>query len=588
MSVIIDANDRLEGQYVLTLADNKVNTTAGKSVAAYTSGVFGVEDKVAPAVASVSNLSASVVRVKFTEPLASEGSWTFKLADGSNATVVPTFSAGKDYVDLTIDGGVANGAQITATILGASDYATNLISPNPTTINFVKGAKDGVKPTVSSITSVGLNKFEVKFSEKVQNVDVADFKVNGTALVAGTDSVTVDSEDPTKYIVTLATPFNPTLPATSELATIVVNPNATSLITDLSGEQFDGVSRIVEFKKDTVAPKLVKSEVKKENGEEFLFLTFDESVVLSAANALDSLSAKQLKDFVTTSGTIDLDGSADDKLIAVPGDSKSLKVKLADLRFTPTSGSAATLVQGAEYTVTLDGLKDAANNPLAATTIKFVRATDADTAKPVPTVTTFTNDVITLTFDRQLDGASAINKANYSINGLAVENVTLKPNNVVEVTLASGTNQLNGARNFTVSGVKSKDGVVMDNFTTSLNLKENVKPTITKAEFVDLSTIRVTFSESVKATTVAEVNNATPPAAAPVADFALKLDGADFSNVLTEVMAADGNTMTITLGTPVNATQYAKTLTVVPTANFDIEDLNSNKAASFTSVVVSK
>lgn len=577
MSVIIDASARLEGQYVLTLAENKVNTTAGKAVPAYTSGVFGVEDKVAPAVASVSNLSASVVRVKFTEPLSSLGSWTFKLADGSNASVEPTFTPGKDYVDLTIDGGIANGAQITATILGASDYATNLISPNPTTINFVKGAKDGVKPTVSAITSVGLNKFEVKFSEKVQNVNITDFTVNGED---ATGSVAVDSEDATKYIVTLTTPFAPVGPATSVLATIGVKAHANSAIVDLSGEQFDGVSRIVEFKADTVAPKLVKSEVKKENGEEYLFLTFDEVVTKGNVSAL---AATQLKDFVTTTNTIDLDGTGNNKLIPVAGDTKSLKVKLSDVTF---NGSA--LVQGAEYTVTLANFTDAASNALANTSIKFVRGTDADTAKPVPTVTSFTNDVITLTFDRQLDGASAVNKANYSINGLTVENVTLKPNNVVEVTLASGTNTLNGARNFTVSGVKSKDGVAMDNFTTSLNLKENVKPVITKAEFVDLSTIRVTFSEDVKATTVAEFNNATPAVPDPVADFALKLDGADFSNTLTEVMAADGKTMTITLGTPVNATQYAKTLTIVPTAQFDIEDLNGNKAASFTSVVVSK
>lgn len=583
MSVIIDADARLEGQYVLTLAENKVNTTAGKAVPAYTSSVFGVEDKVAPAVASVSNLSASVVRVKFTEPLSSLGSWTFKLADGSTASVTPdpNFAAGDDYIDLTIAGGIANGSQITATILGSADFAGNLLSPNPTTINFVKGAKDGVKPSVSAITSVGLNKFEVKFSEKVQNVDITDFTVNGSALAAGTGSVAVDSEDATKYIVTLTTPFAPVGPATSVLATIGVKAHADSAIVDLSGEQFDGVSRIVEFKADTVAPKLVKSEVKKENGEEFLFLTFDESVVISAADALDGLSAKQFKDFVTTSGTIDLDGSAVDKLIAVPGDSKSLKVKLADLRFTPTSGSAATLVQGAEYTVTLNGLKDAANNPLAATTVKFVRTTDADTNKPAPTsVTVVDNDTITVLFDRQLDGASAVNKANYSINGLSIDTATLKPGNLVELKLVSGTNTLNGFRNLSISNVKSKDGVVMENFMQSVDLDENVKPTITKAEFVDLSTIRVTFSEDVDATTVAETS--------AVADFALKLDGADFSNTLTEVMDADGRTMTITLSTPVNADQYTKTLTVVPAAGFDIEDLNNNKAASFTSVVVSK
>ncbi|QPI68314.1 hypothetical protein IR194_03220 [Exiguobacterium sp. PBE] len=573
MSVIIDASARLEGQYLVTLAADKVKTTSGKSIAAYTSNVFNVEDKVAPAVSSVTNLNASVVRVKFSEPLSSVGSWTFKLADGSNATVSPTFSAGNDYVDLTIDGGIANGSQITATILGAADYAGNLITPNPTTINFVKGVKDGVKPTVTSVTAVGLDKFEVKFSEKVQNVSVEDFSVSGKTIT----SVTQDSSDATKYVVALDSALTVPAGQTSVLATVVVNatadtPAAGTNITDLSGERFDGFSRIVEFKKDTVAPKLVKSEVKKENGEEVLFLTFDE--VVTKGN-VDALAATQLKDFVTTTDDIDLDGSANDKLVAVAGDAKSLKVKLSDVTF---NGSA--LVQGAEYTVTLANFTDAASNALANTSIKFVRGTDADTTKPVPTVGTITNDTIQITFDRPLDGASAVNKANYSINGLAIDTVTLKPGNVVELKLVSGTNTLNGLRNLSIANVKSKDGVAMDNFMQSVSLVENVKPAITKAEYVDLSTIRVTFSEDVEYTTVAEV--------AAEADFALKLDGVDFTNTLTEVMAADGKTMTITLGTPVDATQYAKTLTVVPTADFDIEDLNGNKAASFTSVTVSK
>ncbi|MFY3791591.1 S-layer homology domain-containing protein [Ureibacillus sp. MALMAid1270] len=569
-SVIIDASAKLEGEYVVTLASGIVKAANGKTVSAYTSSVFSVNDKVSPAVDSITNLNAGTVRVKFTEPLSSQGSWSFKFADGSTATVTPAFTPGNDYVDLTIDPAIANGSQISATILGAADYAGNLVSPNPTSISFTKGSKDGVKPTVSSITSLGLNKFEVKFSEKVQNVDITDFTVNGTDLTASTGSVSVDAADDTKYVVTLTTAFTPEAPATSVLATVAVKANATSLITDLSGETFDGVSRIVEFKKDTVAPKLVKSEVKKENGEEYLYLTFDETVT---PGDLDALVAKEYKDYVTTTSTVDLDGTADDKLVAVAGDSKSLKVKLSDITF-----NGGALTQGAEYTVSLANFTDASNNALATTNIKFVRGSDADTSKPVPVATIVDNDTIRVTFDRALDGASAVNKSNYSINGLTIDTVTLLPGNIVELKLVSGTNTLSGNRNISVANVKSKDGVVMDNYLATLNLTENVKPQVTKVEFIDLSTIKVTFSETVKSTTVADAT----------ADFALKLDGATYANTLTEDMAADGNTMTIKLGTPVSPTDYAKTFTLVPADTFTVADLQGNLAADFAAITISK
>ena len=70
----------------------------------------------------------------------------------------------------------------------------NLINPNPTTVTFTKGDKDGVAPTVQSVTAKGLNKFEIKFSEEVQGLAVGNVYVGGTALT-GADTIKQDTTD---------------------------------------------------------------------------------------------------------------------------------------------------------------------------------------------------------------------------------------------------------------------------------------------------------------------------------------------------------------------------------------------------------
>lgn len=568
-------------RYVASVPENTIQTTEGKYIEKFTSEILSATDAAAPTITKIETINASKVRVHFSEPLASAGNWTFKLADNTTPTVTPdTTNINKGYVDLTIDAAVAAGKEITATIIGAADYANNLVNPNPATIKFVKGQLDGVKPTVSSITPLGLNKFEVKFSEEVQGFDGSDIKIDTTTLndvsagnpanlEAGEAKVTQDKDDKTKYTVELGTAV------TAGIHTVTILANGVS---DLSGETNDAYSKVVEFKADTTAPKLVSSEIKKENGVEYLYLTFDETVTVGTVNAL---SAKQLKDYVTTSGTIDLSG-----LTAVNNtDNKQYKVALNAVTFTPSGGAAAALSNGASYTVTLENIADTNSNSLAKTTITFTRGTDTDTNKP-SIVTTFDaaetsplvasngvkvidNDTIQVQFDRALDGASATNKNNYRVNGLAVESATLLPNNVVELKLAADTNALTGLRNVTISGVKSKDGVLMDTFTANEYLVENVKPYVVSAALVDTDKIKVTFSEAVTVSTVG------------AEDFEV-LVGSTAETGFTVAQANTGTTdkeYIITLANALTPAEYAQaiTLKVKEGATNIIVDANNNK-----------
>lgn len=558
--------------YVVAIAKDVVKAKDGKVLPEFISNTLTAADTVAPTVAGVEMLNASVVRVKFSEPIKSAGNWSFRFADGTTASVSTGTSAElaaslkKGYVDLTIATAVDAGKVITATIIGATDYANNLISPNPVTVNFAKGAKDGVKPTVTDITASGLNKFEVKFSEEIQGLEVSDFTVAGTALTDLTASVAQDATDKTKYTVTLFSP------RAAGLATISLAANA---VTDLSGETNNAFSRIVEFKADTVAPKLVKSEVKKDNGVEYLHLTFDESV--TKTGALASRTATYVKDYVTTSGTLNLTG-----LTAVAGTSnKEYRVALSAIQFTPnTQGATAiSIASGAQVTVSLAGFEDLAENALAATSVTFARSADTDTNKPaVSGITVLDNDTFEVQFDRALDGASATNKFNYAVNGLVVKSATLLPGNKVEVKLEENTNTLSGARSITISGVKSSAGIQMNTHTATETFTENVRPTITKAQLTDINKVTLTFSEAVK-NEIADTN-----------DFELLIGGATVAGKATittpqEISALGSTTLVVTLQANVTPEDLAKGLSVKVLSTVNVKDLNNNVLTATTVTV---
>lgn len=567
-------------KYVVTTPANTIADKDGKFFAAYTSNVIDAADAVVPTITGVTTLNASTVRVNFSEPLASAGSWTFKFADGTTATVVPNASnIAKGYVDLAIDAGITAGKSITATIVGAKDYAGNLVNPNPATVTFTKGQLDGTKPTVQTVTPLGLNKFELKFSEEVQGLTEADVTVDGTprtandttpALATTEAIITQDATDKTKYVVEI-------VPLTAGVHTIGI---VASGVTDLSGETNNAFSKVVEFKGDTTAPKLVSSEVKKDStGVEYLHLVFDEAVSIVD---IDTLTATSVKDFVTTQGTIDLTG-----LAPVSSANKEYKVKLADVEFDPTGAAAAAAVTaGATYTVTLTGaLEDTSTNDLGTTTFTFTRGTDALTVgQSVDAVaqTAGNPSEVKVTFDQNVDGATATNKANYSIAGVVIEKAEVRAGepNVVYLTLQSGSNTLDGERNITINGVKTADGVAMASaFNGSVDLDENVAPTFTAA-LVANNQIKLTFSEAVTAAdlTAADLDvYVGDTKEAETSPFAIAKVGT----------AATDTEFIITLTDALTPDEFAKEITVKVDSTTDVDDANGNKLAAST-VVVSK
>jgi uncharacterized protein YjdB len=559
-------------KYAVNVADT-VATTSGETCAAYESGLLSTPDTTAPTLVSTSNVNASEVRATFSEPLANAGSWTFKLADGTDVTsdVTPDYTnINAGYVGLTFTGaGITAGQVVTATEIGAEDYAGNLVNPNPVTFTATKGAEDGVAPTVSSITPTGLNSSTIKFSEQVEGLTAADITVAGSTGVTG---LTQNATDPTEYTIT-------TTNETAGLHTVGI-VNTASPITNLSGQPFVASSQVVNFTE--VAPSLVSSNVQKDTlGNQWLYLTFNKAV--ARAGVTDAtLAATEVKDYVTTTGTIDLSSA-----VAVDTTDMQYRVQLSNATFKPTSGTAVALDATGSYAVTLTGgFEDTDSDILGTTSLSFVRGTDTlTTAQTVTGVVDQTpgngTSQVKVSFGQDVDAASASNASNYSISGATISAATVKAGDPqsVYLTLAAGSNALTGTRAVTVNGVETAAGVAMASaYTGTVALTENVAPTITAAKLTDVgtatSTITLTYSKAVA--------NATAN------DFDIYVGGTKLTTATNAIVAAPGSTTgTITLSIVLTPAQQASGIVVEPSSTnpITVNDLDGN-ALNFTSIGV--
>ncbi|MEG0258292.1 MAG: S-layer homology domain-containing protein [Lysinibacillus sp.] len=235
------------------------------------------EDKTAPSITGQTSVKASVVKVKFSEPMRAfaNAGIQFTLADGTKVTgITGAVAQLATDVDFDLSAAKANGkelapgTEVKVTFVAARDIAGNLITPNPATITLKKAEKDGVAPTVTSIKQTGAKSFQIVFSEAVLKVAKEDIEVKkgGQALVI--DTVVQDAT--AKNVVHV------TLDAVTE-GLVTVSTAATKVITDASGETAT-FTQTITFTKDVIAPTVTATEVVVENNVEYLQLTFDKAV----------------------------------------------------------------------------------------------------------------------------------------------------------------------------------------------------------------------------------------------------------------------------------------------------------------------
>ncbi|WP_256941155.1 hypothetical protein [Bacillus sp. EAC] len=543
----------------------------GKTATKYNDVVTFASDTVAPAILSTVKNSAGSFTVNFSEPIKSLGAVSYKLADGTVVVAGGTgisndFVAGAKSVTFTVGSDVAAGKEVIATFIGAQDQAGNLLTPNPATASFVKGAKDGAVPTVSSITQTGAKTFAVKFSEELISNPVVT--INGTAAA----SIVKDSTDPTKYNVT-------TTAVLDGAATIAV-----SSITDLSGEVGTDLTRVVTFVKETAAPKVVSSAVVADanNNKQYLEVTFDKDVLLGATPTVAG-AGSFVKDFVTNTAAF----AATPVAYKDANNKKVVRVELATLL-----GGVGTDVEGAAYTLdlTFAGVASAAAVDAEGTKVTFTRGKDGVPANVdvlnVNSVARGTdNNKVVVTFDRAVDGATATNVANYKIDGAIVESVTLNPaavggTQVAVLNLKAGSNGFTGTRNINISGIKALGSTKVMNtyFTNTLSLTENVAPAVTSARLTATNKVTITFSEAVSQADKLGL------------DFEVLVGGlsqAVVESVDSNVGTTGVTTVEFTIAN-VDATKLSKGLSLKALSTLDLVDASGNKVSIPANITVTQ
>ncbi|MFS0575636.1 S-layer homology domain-containing protein [Sporosarcina sp. 179-K 3D1 HS] len=550
-TLILTAENNLSKRYDVKV--DGVKTVTGAAVDKYEATITIAEDKTAPAIVGVEKVSASVVKVKFTEPIASLGTVSYKLANGTEIAeggngVTKSFTAGDSEVTFTIGSDVKVNEEVIATIIGAKDQAGNLISPNPTTVSFTKGAADGVAPTVTSITQAGAKTIAIQFSEELISVPVV--KVDGY-----TKTAVKDEKNPTVYTVETDNVLD-------GAKTIAV-----SNFTDLSGEKGEAVSKVVTFVKDVDAPKVVSSLVVTDDKDlkEYLEIAFDKDVELGKNSTVDITGGSYVKDFVTTTLA---NGDLAPKTV-VYKDAKDSKKVIRVALGTLLSGKD---VEGASYKVDLQftNVKSAAGENASNTNASFVRGKDGKPETEVKIKVAGieqgeTNDFVVVEFNKAVDAATATNVANYAIDGAVVETATVNSDDLKKVTLKlkADSNTFTGERNVVIQNVKAKgSAVAMEKYEDAVDLVENVAPTISKAALTGTKEITITFSEA-----VTDATNAI--------DFSLLVGGKAVSNTVTTSNVSN-STVKVSLNKALTAEELAKGLELKAEDTLDIQDASGN------------
>lgn len=550
-----------------------VVTKDGKNITKYAEMVTITADTTAPSIVSTTKNSAGSFTVKFSEPVKSLGTVSYKLADGtvvsSTATGVQNdFAAGAQEVTFTVGSEVAAGKEVIATFIGAQDQAGNLLTPNPATVSFVKGDKDGVAPTVSSITQTGAKTFAVKFSEQLLSKPVIE--INGVAVAAG--NVVKDTNDSTVYNVTAG--------AVLDGATTV----AVKTFSDLSGETGTNVSKVVTFTKDTVAPKVVSSSVVADatSNKQYLEITFDKDVDLSTPT-VDGVGS-YVKDYVTTPVQA-ADLNATTVAYKDVNNKKVIRVELDTFLGTTFD------VEGATYTLdlTFAGVTTPAGIAADTAKVSFVRGKDGVAANTnVVAVTNVAqgadNNKVEVTFDQAVDGATATDISNYKIDGAVVESVALNPvsggTQKAILNLKAGSNTFTGTRNINIANIKAlgSSKVMTPYFINTVSLNENVAPTIVSAKLTATDKIALTFSEAVSQ---ADTSNK---------DFEVLIGGqsqAVAEEVDSALTTTPANTVVVTVAT-IDATKLSKGISLKGLTSLDIVDAAGNKLSMPANIVVSQ
>ncbi len=571
LTITASGTEYFDGQYAV-LVPVAVTDLDGNPIEAY-SAVVTLKDTVRPTISGPTYPDNNTVKFEFSEPMnltsgtTLEGISTLKDKNGATVSITGLITLATDKKSFTLNmAGLTVDEEYKLTIVGAKDFAGNLISPNPVTVSFKKQVVDNVNPEVVSVEAVNDSKLVVTFSEPIKTTPTIfklDIGSTGTPVAVTTSNATV-SDDKTVVTVDLTTAGFTSLSGLkrvdiTEFQDLSGNP---ATITD------SAYNTLINFVPDTEAPVVKTVTVETISGTRYIVVEFDEDVTVTAA-ALTPVTyvvdgvQKTLTGGIAVAAVSGYDKDSD-------GNDESVKIDTENY-----DGSGAVMPNG-EYTITLPAnlVADAAGKKNAQTTINVTIGDIADTTKPavlsgLAGINLPDNDTVTIQFTEEVTNATALNTANYTVEGekVFVSAIFDGDKTKVKLTLRDGAIDVNGERSLEIKNIADNAGNVMDPVTYPVDFTENVKPQMLSAKIVDVDKILVTFSEGIKATSAIPAN------------FTVKVNGV--SDTVTGVTEEDGATAvadgdTKVLLTLTTGIANLSDVVTVEIADETIEDVNGN------------
>ena len=474
-SAVLTVEEPLVGRYAIVVEDFK--TAGGKENTSYDEIITVAADKTAPSIIGTERPYANRMLVKFSEPIAQKGTISLKLADGKTVVAAAEIIGNGDVVefDLSSEAIPAN-AKVTATFVGTADVAGNLITPNPATVTFEKGAADGVKPSIASIAQTSAKSFTITLSEPVRVFEAKNITI--TRAGAANAVTAVEKLSDTQYKVTVESILD-------SLNTITVKN-----IEDLSGEKEASTTTTATFSVDKTAPTVTATAVVVDKGHEYVTIDFNKPVVLKSGAAV-TVAGTYVKNAVTST-------LAEKEVAVTAVDADTLRVKLSDI-----TGAN----EGAVYDVSFAFKGVVSEADVVAESkadVTFTRGTDVTentTKVEVSNINVVDNNTIEVTFSHDVDAATATTAANYTIDSATVEKVVVNAGtlNKAILTLKKDSVEHDGTRYISVANVKAAGSTVaMDSHRETISLTENVTPKVESVTVLTDNQLKVTFSEAVR------------------------------------------------------------------------------------------
>lgn len=575
-----------DGTYAVTVSD-AVKTTDGKTLAAY-AGTFTAKDQTAPTVKEVVyNTITNQVEVTFAEPVTRVPD-VVRLNGEPVSGVAFVAGTNQTKVAFTKPSSVAAGSTASIYVAGTTDAASNILSPYNGNLTFTN---DASALQVTSVTQISSNKVKVVFNKSLASNDATidgalTAIIDGTVVAAGDVTAALDTTDTSKKTVIVTFSGSYTAPnyfygssATSKAVTLTF---ANDVITDVFGKKLAATTQSITMTKDVAGPQVVSAKIAS-NGVD-IEVTFDEEIA-AAGNTANIVLRKDGVAMGTAVSAVRKGATGDDAKVLV---------------ITP---AAADLVSGklpaGTYTVRLEAgaIADAhTNNNAVATTTVSKAATTTDLTAIIATQTSQRN-IFEVTFSEDVTTSSALNLANYTLDGAALPSGTDiyfkngAANRTVVIALPKGSINIGVVGTGTnarlaVSGVQTSSGKTVVPTSGTVLVEDNTAATLQSATLVGSNVLKLTFNENISASFVnvadilddIQISNGTITFVADDATHTASVSGKDL--VIT-INPGTSNWSTVTSSPTV-------TVKTLAGGDGDIKDVNGVTVKSDVSVTLTK